>query len=279
MIGAEQLERAIQGLHLQGKAVCIHAGMRSFGDRVEGGAEGLLQAFLRAGCTVMAPAFAYGFLSSPSEPWMPPQNGCGNYEWYRDHPLDPPPYTPDTRDISQEDMGAFARTVLLHPDAHRGDHPLNAFCAVGPRARELMAGQNAEKLYAPFEALCRMEGMVLMLGTDLGSATIIHYSEQLAGRTPFVRWYRDHENCIRPAAVGSCSLGFEQLTPVLAPMEKRAEVGESVWRMFPARDMAHAAADAIRREPMITHCGRPHCKRCHDAVLGGPVLTKDFWRK
>jgi len=52
---------------------------------------------------------------------------------------------------------------------------------------------------------------------------------------------------------------------------QQIRVGQSLWRVFPAKHALAIAAEAIRREPLITHCGQA-CERCDDAVLGGPLL-------
>lgn len=279
MIGKAEISQAIQELSLAGKALCIHASMRSFGDQVEDGAHGLLEAFRQADCTVMTPAFSYGFLANPVERYMPTRNGAGDYVWYREHPLEPGIFSAGCKELSVEDMGMFARQVLMHPKSVRGNHPLNSFAAVGEYAHALINGQNWRHVYAPFERLCETDGLVLMLGTDLKSATILHYAESLAGRELFIRWAKDGDGQTRPACTGGCSNGFEQFSPYLAGIERRATVGRSMWRLYPAKEMVRIAADAIRRDPLITHCKSESCKRCRDAVRGGPVLDADFWTK
>ncbi len=62
------------------------------------------------------------------------------------------------------------------------------------------------------------------------------------------------------------------LEPVLSPLMTTVTVGKSLWRVFPASAAASAAAEAIRQNPMITHCGQASCLECRDAVLGGPPL-------
>ena len=104
MIGKAEISQAIQELGLAGKALCIHASMRSFGDQVEDGAHGLLETFRQADCTVMTPAFSYGFLANPVERYMPTRNGAGDYAWYREHPLEPGIFSAGCKELSVEDM-------------------------------------------------------------------------------------------------------------------------------------------------------------------------------
>ena len=272
-----RLKGALEQSGIAGKSVCIHASLRSFApDKAD--AQMVLDSFLDAGCTVMTPVFSYGFLASPTEKYSPVRNGCGQYEWYRTHPLEPGIFSVHSKEISTEDMGAFARQVLLHPGCVRGNHPINSFAAVGKDARTLIGGQDWRHVYAPFEALCEQDGWVLLMGTDLTGATILHYAEQLSGRSLFVRWALDAEGKTRPAAVGGCSNGFERMRPHLEGIEKRITVGNSLWRLYPAREMADMGAALIRRQPSVTRCENPNCRRCTDAVQGGPMLTEDFWQ-
>ena len=278
MITRDLVRQALKQAGLCGQTLCIHASMRAFGDGVENGAQGLMDVFLEEGCTVMTPAFSYDYLCNPvMDSQMPLRNAAGNYAWYREHVLTPGIYDVSSKALSLEDMGVFARAVLMHERALRGNHPLNSFAAVGERAKELIAPQTWPNVYAPFEQLCAMDGLVLLMGTTLKNATILHYAEQLAGRTPFVRWAKDKDGKVRCFSEGGCSNGFEQLAASLAHLEKRIAVGNSIWRIYPARQMADAAAEVIRSHPMITHCENPACMRCNDAVQGGPILPEDFW--
>ena len=88
----------------------------------------------------------------------------------------------------------------------------------------------------------------------------------------FRRWANGADGQPVEVAEGGCSGGFINLKPVLSPPMTTVTVGTSLWRIFPALAAVDAAAEAIRLNPMITHCGKPSCLECRDAVLGGPVL-------
>lgn len=269
--------RAIEALKISGCDVCIHSSMRSFGCPVSGGTSAILDAFLECGCTVMTPAFSDMYEARPVPEFMPLQNGAGDYSYFLGQTYtDIPPFTTESREISTEDMGVFAREVLLHKDSLRGNNPLNSFAAVGPDAARLVAGQSPRDVYAPFRALCERDGYVLLMGTGLESATIIHYAEQLAGRTPFVRWSKDAAGKTIPVSVGSCSEGFGKLSSAVEHLARRTTVEKSKWTLYPAREMALACSAAIQKDPMVTHCGNAYCSRCSDAVKGGPDITGIF---
>lgn len=279
MIKKEILRRAIDGLELSGKEICVHSSMKSFGEAVEGGAEGLVDLFLEAGCTLLVPTFSYSCAAPPIPGAMPEQNGAGDYSYFldRDYP-EQPVFSQNSKEISTEDMGVFPTVVLNRRDSVRGNHPLNSFTAVGKHAERLASAQDPRNVYGPLAELCRGGGKVLLIGVSLCCATILHYGEQLAGRTPFVRWARTEHGSI-PVFAGSCSEGFERLAPLLRPLEKTQLVGQSLWTCYDAREMAELSAVEIRKNPQITQCSDPCCDRCRDALLGGPILPADFWEK
>ncbi len=100
--------------------------------------------------------------------------------------------------------------------------------------------------------------------------TALHYAEKEAGRRLFIRWAAGKNRLVRRVRVGSCSDGFGNFDPVLAPIEKKQQVGESLWRLFPMKETIKLASEAIRSNPPMTHCGDPDCERCRDALAGGP---------
>ena len=110
------------------------------------------------------------------------------------------------------------------------------------------------------------------MGVGLERMTLLHLAEQQARRNLFRRWANDQNGETMEVEMGGCSDGFGKLEPILAPLMRETQVGQSHWRIFPARETLTLAADAIRRDPLLTHCGCSPC-RCDDAVLGGPLLS------
>jgi aminoglycoside N3'-acetyltransferase len=272
-ITVEDIREAVRQLDLSGRGVCIHASLRSFG-WVEGDAPAIVHGFLAEGCTVLVPTFLYGYLMPPLAHQRPARNG-----WDYDSPPIMPPgigrvYTPDSNEIDQSDMGAVPASVLAMPGRVRGIHQLDSFTAVGPLAHTLVDGQRPLDVYAPLRALGDMGGVVILMGVGLNRMTLLHLAEQVAGRNLFRRWANGPDGVSMEVEVGGCSTGFEHLAPAIAPLEQRAEVGASTWRIYPARETVELAAAAIRDRPDITRCSRPSCERCEDAILGGPILTE-----
>ena len=271
-VASAALRRAVRALGLAGRPVCVHASLRSFG-WVEGGARTVVGAFLAEGCTVLVPAFASAFRAPPPAGWWLPQNA-----WAPGAGADAAPgggrgYTPDTPEIDR-DLGAVPAAVVATPGRRRGAHPSDSFAAVGPLADALIRGQRPLDNYAPLRALAERDGAAALLGVGLRKLTLLHLAEQRAGRRAFRRWARGATGRPIEVATGSCSKGFPRLEAVLRPLGQEATVGQSRWRVFPAAAALDAAAGAIRREPTITHCGRPDCESCNDAVRGGPLRRR-----
>lgn len=263
------IAEGIAQMGLAGKPVSIHASMRSFGQPVHG----LLEEFLKADCTVLVPSFTDMYEAPPVPEWMPERNGAGDYSYFFQKGYeDCGAYTPASNAVTVEEMGVFSRMVVENPQRFRGNHAFNSFAAVGKHAEMLVQGQTNEDVYAPLRQLYEMDGWMLLMGVDLRSATEIHFAEQMAGRRPFIRWAKGAAGKTIPVRAGGCSEGFEKLADRLAPMERKVQVGESLWRCWRVRDLVDACVAAIRENPMITHCGDPECSRCNDAVLGGPEI-------
>jgi aminoglycoside 3-N-acetyltransferase len=256
---------------LAGKALCIHASLRSFG-WIEGGAQTVVDGMLASGCTLLVPSFSYVFGVPPPDQ-RPARNGWDYAAFAGPSDGIDLVYTPDTPLLDVEDMGAIAGAVVNTPGRVRGTHPLNSFTAVGPLAEALVADQTPLDVYAPLVALCRADGDIVLMGVDLTKLTAIHLAEEIAGRTLFRRWANGCNGRPMPVAVGGCSDGFHHLEPHLANLERIVFVGSSRWRIFPAEETIHRAAEAIRNDPWLTHCGDKECNRCNDAVLGGPILS------
>jgi aminoglycoside 3-N-acetyltransferase len=270
VVTGDDLREALRGLGLAGRAVCLHGSLRSFG-HVVGGAAAVVGAFTDEGCTLLVPTFSSAFEVAPPPHLQFERNG-----WDYDAARAPRRgaervYAPDVPDIDGY-VGAIPAAVLSRPGRVRGQHPLNSFTALGPRASELAAGQAPSDVYAPLRALVRAEGFVLLAGVGLERATLLHLAEREAGRTLFRRWANDAQG--RPAAVevGGCSEGFGRLEPHLRHLMRLTVVGSSRWTLLPAARALDCAAAAIRADPLITHCGARPCGRCDDAVRGGPIL-------
>lgn len=269
-VNSQEIRDAIDSLQLENEIVCVHSSLRSFG-QVEGGANTIVQAFLEAGCTLLVPTHSYGFAVAAPPNKRPQRNGWDYDRYGGSNAGKNKIFTPASKEIERE-MGAIPAAVLHHPNSVRGDHPTNSFSGVGPLAEPLLRAQNRQAVHAHLQALADAKGHVLLMGVGLDKMTLLHRAEEVAGRVPFRRWTNDATGQPEMIEAGGCSDGFENFAPTLAPYEQEATVGASLWRLFPAYETLYVAADAIRTNPQITHCGDEECERCRDAMLGGPLL-------
>lgn len=252
----EDIHTAVIHMDLAGQPLCVHASLRSFG-HVQDGAQTVVEGLLQLGCTVMVPTHSYSAYHIPA-----PENGT----------VDPsaPVYTPESTETDAQNMGAIPVHVLHEPGRVRGNHPLDSYTAVGPLAAQLVEGQSAEDVYAPVRVLGQLDGYFVMMGVGLNRLTALHHAERLAGRPLFRLWAKGPDGQPIQARLGGCSEGFVNFDPILAPIERQVRVGQSLWRIFPVEPLLALAVDAIRANPMITHCGNADCNQCN-ANVGGTL--------
>ena len=249
--------------------VMVHGSLASFGP-VRGGASSILSGLLDCGRTVMVPAFSSAF-GVPRPRRLAPLARNGVEPGFRGRTSGVGRvYTPKCAEVDR-DMGVVSSTLVGMREAARGVHPLNSFAAVGPMADGLVSTQTLLDVYAPIRELAAHGGFILLMGVGLQSMTALHAAEELAGRRPFRRWANGPDGQAVTVAVGGCSRGFGAFDEILAGVERRERVGDSLWRAFPAGDVLALSAAAIRERPELTRCDREDCTRCADAIAGGPV--------
>lgn len=267
----QDIRQGIRELGLGGLPLCVHSSLRSFG-RVEGGPQAVIDGLRQEGCTVMVPAFSGGYRVPCPPHLQPPRNG-------RDYAAGVTPtagleriYTPESNEVDTYRMGVVPEALLRYPERRRGNHAICSFAAVGPLADALVRDQAPLDVFAPYKALARLGGWVVLMGVWLDRLTLLHLAEQLAGRNLFRFCANDRHGQPAPLEGGGCSAGFVKLASLLEPLLRQTTVGASLWRALPARETLEIATAAIRRDPQITHCGNPACRSCNDAVAGGPIL-------
>jgi len=270
VVTLEHVRNAVREMNLASLPVCLHCSLRSFG-YLRGGPETVVRGFQAEGCTVLVPAFSNDFAVPPPTGARPQRNGW-DYEKLAGPTMGMGRiFTPDTNEITLEEMGCVPAFVLGCPGRVRGYHPLCSFAAVGPMAEELVRGQTPMDALAPLRALAEASGQVVLMGVGLEKMTLLHAAEEEAGRRLFIRWANGPDGTPMAARVGGCSDGFVRLEPAVRPFVRTCRVGASRWQAHGARETITAAAEMIRSDPLITHCGNEACERCRDAVAGGPI--------
>lgn len=272
-VSVSELVAGVDELGIAGQPVLAHVSLRSFGAPVASGADGLLDALLSRGCTVLVPSFSEPqFRVDPPVTTRPARNGVdySRLPWAVAPEASGQPYSTDCGLINAR-LGALPAALIARADARRGRHPLNSFAAIGPLAAELVSTQSPTDVYAPLRKLVEHDGVVLLVGVGLNRMTLLHLAEQRSGRQLFVRWALGADGRVITVEVGSCSEGFPRFEPHLAGLSRSTTVGASRWAAYPAGPVLDAAVAAIENEPTITRCADAGCLACRDAVAGGPV--------
>jgi aminoglycoside 3-N-acetyltransferase len=271
VVTKQDICNAIDELGLTDRSVCVHSSLASIG-HIEGGADAIIDAFLEPGCTLLVPTFTgMQFEVHPDEDQLLERNGWDVIDAQRLPRRTETIYSPDLNDVDPN-MGAVPKAVLQRSDRLRGDHPLNSFAAIGPKARQLIEEQSWSDVYAPLRELTKQSGFVLLAGVGPERMTIIHLAETLAGRRLSRRWATGQDESAVAVPVGTCSDGFPNLEHVLGLLATETVVGNSRWRAFPSAEVVTTTAAIIRSDPGITHCGDPECIRCPHAIAGGPIF-------
>lgn len=105
------------------------------------------------------------------------------------------PYDP--RNTPSEGMGAFSEYIRQLPGALRTSHPMQSLAVLGRYAEDL-AGRDTASAFDPgsaFERIIALDFKLLLLGADIQSVSMLHYSEQRAG-VPY-RYWKDFIGDIR----------------------------------------------------------------------------------
>jgi aminoglycoside N3'-acetyltransferase len=249
----ETLSATLADAGLADRVVEVHASMRSFSERVD--ADEILHAFDTARMTSVFPAFSHVFQVVPDERTQLAANG---YLYGSPTTGAVPEYRREHDDVSS-DLGVLPR-VALQRGAIRGDHPFNAFCALGPHAASITAAQTSNDTYGPVREAAANGGMLLLIGVRLGRAPCIQHPERLAGREQFVRWCSEG-GVVRPAVTGGCSAAFGEFSSHVTP-GLRLECLGSTWQMFDLTALIAEIVEAVVENPYLGLCGRPHCNKC-----------------
>jgi aminoglycoside 3-N-acetyltransferase len=268
VLSVEDLRQHLQAAGLSGASVCIHASIKSLGPLTHG-PETVIQSALLEEMTVLVPTQAWQYFSAPKP------TDRGDIELNAESDGSIPLEMPSNQGFSTDSimvgsaMGILPRILLEKFPHTRGNHPLASFSVTGPRADFFTSTQAPDKPFAPIEQLIADKGKILLLGTNLTSVTALHYAEQLAGLSMLIRWALLSDGSVQECVVSGCSLGFENLSDLLRPIESTYLCGTSKWRIFDAEELVLSATKIFLEAPKIGTCDIHGCVRCETRNLLG----------
>lgn len=256
-----ELVHLLRPLALQDNSVMVHASLEAFGGAgvtAPGLCEALLEAVGSYG-TIVMPAFTAA-------------------ETVFSDGATPIAFRPESP-VSAA-VGTVAETFRMLPGVLRSNHPSHSFASYGRYARDVLSTQRDNNPLGPAKKLNLLQGYVLLLGTSLPAATVIHLAEEGAP-VPYLQ----RGSALRMNASGfeervilehvpGCGAAFERLESRIDP-EQVASVSlpHGSARKIPIRYLVRLAADALRSDPLFFVCEQRDCRSCDAkrAAVNGSV--------
>ncbi len=249
-----ELLTLLQQLDLRGNQLVVHAALSSLGE-VDGGPRTFCEALIEAvgdRGTILMPAFTCREVmqraTGPDQP----------------RPLAFHPDLPVSRDL-----GVVAEAFRRLPAVVRSNHPTHSFAAWGRQARDVLSTQRDNNPLGPLKKLNLVQGHVLLVGTTLQAATVIHLAEE---RAPL--HYLQRCTAVRVNAAGydervvlehvpGCSVAFGKLEPRLDPAKVRSvALPQGAARKIPIRYVVQLATKLLEADPAVFICDDPACVGC-----------------
>lgn len=247
----DRLVEDFQALGLgRGDRVALHSSLRSVGF-VLGGPETVVRALMEVvgpGGTILMPTF-----SRPAPRFVMAE-------------------TPSR-------TGLVTETFRKMPGVLRSPHPTHSVAVWGDRAGEIAAGHEQATglgVDSPFHRLARMGGLVVFVGCDMRSASIVHVAEAVA-RVPYLEVfypgydipmtvvYPDgRQRVVEPRENPGNSSAFLVVEEELRRrgLIREGVVGQARTLLMKGTDIIETALDLLREDPAALLCGRANCPVC-----------------
>jgi len=179
-------------------------------------------------------------------------------------------------DTSTSETGLIGETMRKRPNAIRSLSPTHSTTGIGPKAKSLLDGHDAEIPYgpngfgSPLDKLAKGGGYVMLLGVSHVSNTTSHLILYHAD-IPFLEQWRDVEVTSADGATrtvkarhAGCSDGFERLDPALvdAGVQSSLKIGKAEVRLMKGQDLLGVGLKAMRNNPALMLCGNYACEFC-----------------
>ena len=249
-----ELLALLQQVDLRGNQLVVHVALSSLG-HVDGGARTFCEALIEAvgdRGTIVMPAFTCREIM---------QRVTGSDQA---RPLAFHPDFPVSRDL-----GVVAEAFRRLPGVVRSNHPTHSFAAWGRQARDVLSTQRDNNPLGPLKKLNLVQGQLLLIGTTLQAATVIHLAEERASLP-----YLQRCTAVRVNAAGydervvlehvpGCSTAFVKLEPRLDPAKVRTvPLPRGMARKIPIRYVVQLATKLLEADPAAFICDDQACTGC-----------------
>ena len=241
------------------RVVCLHTSLRSFAVKVS--PSEIIDSIAELDNTLMVPTMSWSVYSAPKPAWELPDELNAELDGSI------PDSAPETVfDIESNKIGAamgtLPRTLLENYPRVRGNHPLASFSAIGKLANFLVGSQTPRDPLSPLSNMISGDSVVVLMGTDLTAATLLHLAETRAGLPGLNRWAKLSTGEIIKCNVTGCSKGFERLREPLKDLETSVEKSGSIWRIYPGAEMLELATNYFLSKPLGGLCDDAKCMKC-----------------
>lgn len=281
MLGKQDIVNFINENKLEDQVLAIHIAIRSLG-AIDGGLDLLIDTFVAHNCTIMAPTHSWNFLLHAEKNSISYNNKHKSfYERQWDFRNNRKSSSEDIFDVyytkSDKELGFFSSYLAQHPARKRSNNPLGSFCAIGPKAEEIVWGGN--HFYQPLRKLVELNGKVLLIGVDIDKMTLIHSIKEKAGSQMLMRWVKSGDNELSWVAGGGCSAGFKKLKPCLSRLVSETTLGEAVVKIIDAQEAERTLLPIIKKEASnFPACDDISCQLCQEALIDfRPENEKEFY--
>lgn len=258
MISRNELAWMLDDLQLRDSQVIVHANLAGFGE-IEGGAATLCAALMELvgdSGTILMPAYTDRETLGEAVALSSADQRPRPVAFHLDLPVN-------------RDLGEVAEVFRKLPGVLRSNHPSHSFSAWGRHARDMLSTQRDNNSLGPLKKLHLAQGHVILLGTTLEAATVIHLAEEqfplpyLQRRTASRLNSAGYDERVVIENVPGCSTAFRRLESLLDPDEVKSVQLPRGWGLrIPTRYLVRLATSVLQRDPASFVCDDEQCEGC-----------------
>lgn len=258
-MGLSRFAREFERLGIISKVVCLHTSLRSFAVKVS--PSEIIDSIIELDNTLLVPTMSWSVYSAPKPAWEHSDELNAEQDGSIPDSIPEEGFDIESNRVGAA-MGTLPRTLLENYPRNRGNHPLASFSSIGKLANFLVGTQTSKCPLQPISNMVSRDSVVVLMGTDLTSATLLHLAESNAGLPGLKRWAKLSTGEIIKCDVTGCSRGFERLRNHLQHLEKNVEILGSTWRLYSGAEMLESATNYFLKNPLGGLCDDFKCMGC-----------------